>query len=110
MQVGSRADVVGKVVDDEAGAVGRQGHVQLAEQGDDRGGGGLAAGEGDEDVAVGVEELDEQLGRQAGAETLGLGGEEDDVVIGPLAVAEEADGAALRSLEGDGEATAWGVG
>jgi len=38
--------------------------------------------------------------------TLGLGREEDDMVVGTLAKTEERDRAALGGLVGDGESTA----
>jgi hypothetical protein len=99
--VGGAGGVVVEVVDDEAGAVGGQGYVQLEKERVDGRRGCVGGAEGEEDVAVGVDEVEEQLGCQIGAETcsisllacvmaaeainsvgltLGLRGEDDDMV------------------------------
>jgi hypothetical protein len=58
------------VVHDQAGAVGRELDIELDEQGDKRARGGDARAKGDEDVAVGIHEVDEDVGGQVRAETL----------------------------------------
>lgn len=66
---GGGEGIVGEVVDHEAGAFGGEGDVELGEEGDEGVGGCSLGGEGVEDVALGVEEVDENLGRQVGAES-----------------------------------------
>ena len=64
VQVRGGAGVVVEVVDDEAGAVGGEDNVKLAQEGGNGRGGSVVAREGHENVALGVEELHKQLGRQ----------------------------------------------
>lgn len=86
--LGSGRDVIVEVVDDETAPVRRQVDVELEQGRDDRGRGRVLGGEGDEDVALGVDELDENVGGQAGAEALDLCRQEDEVVILALAESE----------------------
>lgn len=66
--VGGAGRVVVEVVDDEAGALSGELDVELGEEGDEGGRGRGVGAQGDEDVAVGVEELEEQLAGQLGAQ------------------------------------------
>jgi hypothetical protein len=52
------------VVDDGAGALHREGNVELGEEADDGGGRGHSGSLRNEDVSVGVDEVDEMAGRQ----------------------------------------------
>lgn len=56
------------MVDYEAGAVGGEDDVELGKEGDDGGGDGVLGGEGDEDIAVCVYEVDELVRCQVGSE------------------------------------------
>lgn len=105
--VGGAGDVVVEVVDDEAVAVGGQGDVELREEGDQRGGCGGVGAEGEQDVALGVDEVEEGLGRQVGTETLGVDGQEEDVVVGSLAEVKEVQGVTLWCFVGDLEFSFW---
>jgi hypothetical protein len=126
------------VVDHQAGALGRQLDVELGEERDERVGGGDAGAEGYEEVALGIEEVDQEVGRQLGAEawyglvvsgvswvvllqhlwggpgrggdTLGLSRKEDDVVVGALAEVEQGQRLALGGLERELEAPACELG
>lgn len=116
--VGGAGRVVVEVVDDEAGALSGELDVELGEEGDEGGRGRGVGAQGDEDVAVGVEELEEQLAGQLGAQacdgrlawrrgiwglevllTLQLGREEDDMVVCSLAEVEQRQRLALWCLE-----------
>jgi hypothetical protein len=57
------------VVDHETGALARELDVELGEEGDERVGGCEGGAERHEDVAIGIEEVDEDVGRQVGTET-----------------------------------------
>lgn len=57
--VGCGSGIVGEVVDDEAGAVGGEGDVELGEGGNDGGRGGCGCGEGEKNVALCVDKLDD---------------------------------------------------
>jgi hypothetical protein len=59
--VGCGGDVVVEVVYYQACAVGGEGDVEFGEEGDKRGCGGGVGGEGQEDVALLVEELEEEV-------------------------------------------------
>ena len=69
MQVGSARGIVVEVVHDEASSVGRELDIELEKEGVDGGGSGLAGAEGQEDVAVGIDEVKEDLGSQVGTKT-----------------------------------------
>lgn len=85
MLLGGAGDVVVEVINDEAVPVGGQGDVEFGEEGDERGGRGRVGTESQQNVALGVDEVEEGLGRQVGAETLGVDGQEKDVIVGALA-------------------------
>lgn len=61
---GSGTNVVVEVVDDGAGALNREGNVELGEKADDGGGRGHSGRLRNEDVSVGVDKVDEMAGRQ----------------------------------------------
>lgn len=61
---GGGTNVVVEVVDDGAGALHREGNVELGEEADDGGGRGHSGSLRNEDVSVGVDEVDEMAGRQ----------------------------------------------
>lgn len=67
--VGGGLGVVVEVVDDETRALGGDLDVQLEEEGVEGGRDGLGGAQGEEDVAAGVEEVEEELGCQVGAES-----------------------------------------
>lgn len=67
--LGGRDSVVVEVVNNDSRAVARQVDIDLEEEGADGAGGGGLAGEGEEDVAVLVQEFQDVLGGQVGAET-----------------------------------------
>ena len=71
--VGSGDDVVVEVVHYQARAFGGEGNVELGEEGDERGRGGGVGGEGQEDVALLVEELEEEVRCKVGTEAWGEG-------------------------------------
>lgn len=117
--VGGAGRVVVEVVDDEAGALSGELDIELGEEGDEGGRGRGVGAQGDEDIAVGVEELEEELAGQLGAQacdgwvstalgvfwdlevllTLQLGREEDDMVVCSLAEVEQRQRLALWCLE-----------
>jgi len=57
------------MVDHQACAVGGELDIELVEQGDERGRGCCAGAQGYEDVAFGIDEVDEEVGSQVGAKT-----------------------------------------
>ena len=72
----SRCGVVVEVVDDGRALGGGDADVKLEEERLDGGRGGLLAGEGDEDVSILLDELEEVVGGQGWAEALRLCGEQ----------------------------------
>lgn len=68
VRLGGREGVVVEVVDDGTRPLGGQGDVELGEQGDDGRGRGRRRRQGHEDVALGVDKVDEQVRRQVGAQ------------------------------------------
>lgn len=69
MLLRSGVDIVVEVVDHETSAVGRQVDIQLEEQGDERGRYGSLGGQGDKDVSLGVDEVEEDLRGQIGTKS-----------------------------------------
>lgn len=67
--LGGRDSVVVEVVNDDSRAVIRKVDINLKEEGADGAGGGGLAGEGEEDVAVLVQEFEDVLRSQVGAES-----------------------------------------
>lgn len=110
MLLGSGVDVVVQVVDDQGGALRWQSNVELEEKRGDGRGDRLFRGQGQQDVAVLVDIVDEDGGSQVGAEAFGLGREEDEVVVSELAVLEEGEGGRLGRFEREGEAASYAEG
>lgn len=124
--LGGADGVVIEVVDDKAGAVGGEGDVKLGQEAHDGGRDGRFGGEGQKDVALGVDELEENVGGQVGTETwrchckyrfdrsgiaveshtLALRGEEQNVVVDTLAELEQLQRLALGRLVRDAESAA----
>ena len=69
VRLGGRDGVVVEVVDDGAGALGGQGNVELREQRHDGARRRRRRGQADHDVALGVDEVNEQVRGQIGAES-----------------------------------------
>lgn len=62
MEVGSARGIVVEVVDDEPSPIGGKLDIELEEKGVDGSGRGLAGAEGQQDVAVGIDKVEEDLG------------------------------------------------
>lgn len=73
---GSGNGVVVEVIDDGAGALNGQGNVELGKKRDERGGRWDGGGQRKQDVALGVDEVDETVWGQVGTEALDLGRQE----------------------------------
>lgn len=69
MLLGGRDSIVVEVVNNDSRAITGEVDIDLEEEGADGAGGGGLAGEGEEDVAVLVQEFQDALGGQVGAET-----------------------------------------
>lgn len=69
MGIGGADGVVAKVINDEPGAVYRELDIKLAEEGHEGRWRRSAGAEGKENVAIGVEELEEDLRREVRTET-----------------------------------------
>lgn len=67
--LGGGDGVVVEVVDDGAGALDGQGDVELGEEGDERSGRGNLGGQRNEDVSIGVDEVDEAVWGQVGSKS-----------------------------------------
>lgn len=120
---GGGTNVVVEVVDDGAGALNREGNVELGEKTDNGGGRGHSGRLRNENVSVGVDEVDEMAGRQVWPQTcinesashwdvcaagkcqmiskehtLDLGRQKQQVVVFPLAQMEERQSLTPRRL------------
>jgi hypothetical protein len=69
--VSSGGYVVVEMIYYQACAVGGQGDIELGEKRDERGGGGGVGGQGQEDVALLAEELEQEIRCEVGAEAWG---------------------------------------
>lgn len=124
MRFGGRNSVVVEVVDDSACSLGGKRDVELGEESNEGAGHSEGRGRGEEDVALGVDEVEKDLGGQVGAETcafivstgeaskgsrssrtLDLGGQEEDMIIVPLAKGEQRQLIALGRLVSNVEAS-----
>lgn len=103
MLLGGRGLVVVEVVDGQSVAVLGQVDVELEEHAGDLARDGRLAGQSQQDVSILVDEVDEQLGGEVGAEALGLGGEEHDMVVRAFTELEEGQRVVLGRLEGEGK-------
>lgn len=92
------------MIDDSCALGGGDADVELEEERLDGGRGGLLAGEGDEDVSILLDELEEVVGGQGWAEALGLCGEQEDVIVGALIMLKESDLVSLGRIDGGVEA------
>ena len=81
--------VVVKVVDHEGVAVCREVNVELEEEGDEGAGCWSVCGECEEDVSVVLCEVEEDIGRQGGTESLQSCWQEEQMVVCKVAVHEE---------------------
>ena len=86
MLLGGTDGVVREVINDEGVAVGGEVDVELEEEGVQAGRCGRIRGERKQNVALILCEVKENLGRQGGAEGLELGGKDEKVVVGALAM------------------------
>ena len=87
--------VVVDVVDDESATLRGKGDIEFEKEGSNSGGDRLVGGEGEQNVAVVVDVVDEDVGCQLRTETLGLGREEDDMVVCEVAVLEQREAIGL---------------
>jgi hypothetical protein len=101
MLLGGRDGVVVEVVDDEGVAVGGEVDIEFEEQRDDGAGGRAVGGEGEQDVAVLLEELENDLRGKGRSKAFCSRREEDEVVVGALAVLEDGEFVVLRGFEGE---------
>jgi len=81
--------VVVEMVNYERVSVGGEVDVELEEERDEGGRRWGICGEGEEDVAVVLGEVEEDVGREGGTESLQSGWEEEKMVVGKVAVHEE---------------------
>lgn len=70
MLVGSRFGVVVDVVDDESATLWGEGDIEFEEESGNSGGNRLVGGEGEQDVAIVVDVVDEGVGSQLRTEAL----------------------------------------
>lgn len=69
VEVGGRLGIVVEVVNNQTGSLGGDVDIQLEEKSVERGSDGLRGAQGKQDVAAGVDEVEDLLGSQVGAET-----------------------------------------
>lgn len=98
-----RGGIVVEVVDGQRVAVGGKVDVELEQHAGNLARDGRFAGQSQQDVSVLVDKVDKQLGGELRAETLGLGGEKHDMVVGALAELEQGQRLVLGRLEVQGE-------
>jgi len=93
--IGSRVGVVVDVVDDESATLRREGDIEFEKERCNSGRDRLVGGEGEQNIAVVVDVVDEGVGGQLGTEALGLGRQEDKMVVCEIAVLEQREALGL---------------
>ena len=108
MLFASAVGIIVEVIHHQARPVLGKHNVQLQQKAADGGRDSALSREGEKHVGTGIDEFDDRVGCQSGTETFRLGGEEEQMGVGGLAVFEEGEFSIFGGAVGDLEASCFG--